>query len=321
MLAVRCLAYGAAPVVKEVPAPIPGAGEVLVDVHAAAVNLPDLLIIANRYQLTVDVPFTVGSEFAGLVVAAGAGVDPSWVGRPVAGAVLVGAFAEQVAVPVASLHPVPDGLDLSEAAAFFVTYATAFHALRTIGGAQEGDWVAVLGAAGGVGSAAVDIAAALGMRVIAAAGGPHRVSVALSRGATAGVDYTTEDLKIRVKQLTGTGADVIVDPVGGDQAEAAMRAIRWGGRFVTVGFASGVIPRIPLNIVLLKGAVVRGFEIRTIEQHVPGARAMADAELAALVRAGMRPLLAEVLPLHRAPDALGLLADRKAVGKVVLRVR
>jgi NADPH2:quinone reductase len=241
------------------------------------------------------------------------------VGSPVAGAVLTGAFAEQVVVPVTGLRPVPGGLDMVHAAAFHVTYATAYHALTTVGQGTAGEWVTVLGAAGGVGSATVDIATRLGMRVVAAASSPERLAVARKLGAEGGVDYVRENLKTRVRELTGgEGAHLVVDPVGGDHAEAALRALRRGGRFVTVGYADGRIPRIPLNLVLLKDAVVRGFEIRMLRRYAPDAVATGDRALARMVRDGMRPLVSRVHPLADVASALTDVAERRTTGKVVI---
>ncbi|MFE2884154.1 NADPH:quinone oxidoreductase family protein [Streptomyces sp. NPDC059272] len=321
MRAARCTEYGppGGLTVVELDDPRPGPGEVLVRVHAAAVNFPDVLIAANSYQVPVPLPFTPGSEFAGVVAESGPGVTGPPVGSPVAGAVLTGAFAEQVVVPVASLRRVPEGLDMVHAAAFHVTYATAYHSLVTVGQGRAGEWVAVLGAAGGVGSAAVDIATRLGMRVVAAASGQERLAVARKLGAEAGVDYVHEDLKLRTRESTGgEGVHLVVDPVGGDHAEAALRALRRGGRFVTVGYADGKIPRIPLNLVLLKDLVVRGFEIRTVRQYAPDAVAAADRALAGMVRDGMRPLVSRVHPLADVATALTDVAERRTTGKVVL---
>ncbi|MGW0585301.1 alcohol dehydrogenase catalytic domain-containing protein, partial [Streptomyces sp. NPDC002920] len=205
MRAARCTEYGppGGLSVVDLDDLEPGPGEVLVRVHAAAVNFPDVLLVADRYQVPAPLPFTPGSEFAGVVAALGEGVSGPAVGSPVAGAVLTGAFAEQVVVPVAGLRPVPDGLDMVHAAAFHVTYATAYHSLVTVGQGAPGEWVAVLGAAGGVGSAAVDIATRLGMRVVAAASSQERLAVARKLGAEGAVDYVREDLKTRIRELTG----------------------------------------------------------------------------------------------------------------------
>lgn len=321
MRAARCTEYGPASglEVVELDGLEPGPGEVLVRVHAAAVNFPDVLIVANRYQVRAPLPFTPGSEFAGVVAALGPGVSGPPVGSPVAGAVLSGAFAEQVVVPAASLRHVPDGLDMVHAAAFHVTYATAYHSLVTVGQGAAGEWAAVLGAAGGVGSAAVDVATRLGMRVVAAASSEERLEVARKLGAEGGIDYVREDLKVRIREVTGgEGVHLVIDPVGGDYSEAALRALRRGGRFVTVGYADGKIPRIPLNLVLLKDVVVRGFEIRTLRQYSPDAVAAADRVLARMVQDGMRPLVSRVHPLADVAAALTDVAERRTTGKVVL---
>lgn len=323
MRAARCTRYGppADLTVTELEDPRPAPGEVLVRVHAAAVNFPDVLLVANRYQVPAPLPFTPGSEFAGVVEALGAGVDGPPIGSPVAGAVLTGAFAEQVVVPLASLRQVPEGLDMVHAAAFHVTYATAYHSLVTVGQGVEGEWAAVLGAAGGVGSAAVDIATRLGMRVVAAASSEERLATARKLGAVAGVDYVREDLKLRLRELTDGGAHLAIDPVGGRYAEAALRGLRRGGRFVTVGYADGEIPRIPLNLVLLKDLVVRGFEIRTVRRYAPDAVAEADRVLARLVAEGMRPLVSRVHSLADVAAALTDVAERRTTGKVVLDLK
>ncbi|MFD9391069.1 NADPH:quinone oxidoreductase family protein [Streptomyces sp. NPDC060000] len=320
MRAARCTGYGppGGLSVVELDDPEPGPGEVLVHVHAAAVNFPDVLLVADRYQVSAPLPFTPGSEFAGVVAALGPGVSGPAVGTPVAGAVLTGAFAERVVVPVTGLRPVPDGLDMVHAAAFHVTYATAYHCLVTVGQGRAGEWAAVLGAAGGVGSAAVDIATRLGMRVVAAASSRERLAVARELGAEAGVDYVREDLRARIREVTGDGAHLVVDPVGGDHSEAALRALRRSGRFVTVGYADGRIPRIPLNLVLLKDAVVRGFEIRLLRQYAPDAVAAGDRALARMVRDGMRPLVSRVHPLAEVASALTDVAERRTTGKVVI---
>jgi NADPH2:quinone reductase len=293
---------------------------VLVDIEAAGVNFPDLLFIADRYQVSAPLPFTPGNEFAGRVAAVGEGVDGFAVGDPVHGSVFSGAMAEQLVAPAASLSLIPEGLSMVEAAAFRVTYLTGYHSLVTAGGLRPGEWVVVLGAAGGVGSATVDIAVRLGARVIAAASSPERLRVCKELGAEAGIDYSTEDLKQRIKEITGGGADLVVDPVGDRWAEPALRAVRWGGRFVTVGFAGGEIPRIPLNLVLLKNITVRGLELRTWGQRLPEETTRAREALAALVKEGMRPVVSEVHDLEDVAVALQRVADRVPTGKVVIRI-
>ena len=292
----------------------------VVDVAAAAVNFPDLLFIANRYQVPAPLPFTPGSEFAGRVAAVGEGVTGLAPGDLVYGSIFTGAMAEQVLVKASAVAPVPPGLSLIEAAAFRVTYLTAYHALVTAGGLRPGQWVVVLGAAGGVGSATVDVAVRLGARVIAAASSPERLAVCEKLGAEAGIDYVSEDLKQRIREITGDGADVVVDPVGDRWAEPALRAIRWGGRFVTVGYAGGDIPRIPLNVVLLKNITVRGLELRTWTERLTEETASAMEALTQLVAQGMRPAVSEVHELDDVAAALQRVFDRVPTGKVVIRV-
>jgi NADPH2:quinone reductase len=321
MRAARCLEYGppAMLVTEEVPEPSAGPGQVVVAVAAAAVNFPDVLLVADRYQLHVPVPFTPGSELAGTVVAVGPGVAGLAEGDRVMGATLIGAFAERVAVPAAGLEKVPPGLGLGEAAAFGVAHHTAYHALRTVAGAGPGDWVLVLGAAGGVGLAAVELATVLGARVVAAASSEAKLDACREKGAVATVDYRREDLKARVKAITDGGAAAVVDPVGGALAEAALRATRWGGRFVSVGFASGEIPRIPLNLVLLKGVVLTGFTMEGLATYQPDDVARDRAELRQLLEAGrVVPRISARFPLTDASGALAEVAERRAVGKVLV---
>jgi NADPH2:quinone reductase len=322
--AVRCLAYGPPEdlVVLEVPDPEPGPGDALVEVHAAAANYPDVLIVANEYQVSVPAPFTPGSEFSGVVAAVGGDVSGVAPGDAVFGSTFVGAFAERVAVPAVGLTVFPASVDPREAAAFGVAHNTAYHALRSVAEVQQGEWVVVLGAAGGVGLAAVELATRLGGRVLAAASTPEKLDLCRRYGAEATVDYSREDLKERIKELTGGGADVVIDPVGGPYSEPALRATRWGGRFVVIGFAAGEIPRIPLNLVLLKGVIVRGFEIRTFAQHAPELAARDRRELLDLFFEGrVHPHISRVVPLADAGAALRALADRAATGKLVVDTR
>jgi len=235
------------------------------------------------------------------------------------GAAFMGAFAERTTARAAGLQPVPDSVSFAEAASFGIVYTTAYHALRSVAAVQPGEWTVVLGAAGGVGLATVDLARHFGSKVLAAASSDAKVALCRERGAEATINYSTEDLKVRIKELTGGGADVVIDPVGGDYAEAALRATRWGGRFVVVGFASGEIPRIPLNLVLLKGVIVKGFEMRTFAEHAPEDSRRDLAELTALFAAGqVRPYVSEVFALDEVGAALRAVADRRALGKVVV---
>ena len=321
MRAVRCERYGppTSVVVAEVDDPVPGEGQVVVDVVAAAANFPDVLVVADRYQVSIPVPFTVGSEFAGTVSALGAGVDGVAVGDRVMGSCLFGAFAERVAVSAGALQPVDPAIDLESAAASGVAHRTAYHALASFARVQPGEWVVVLGAAGGVGLAAVELATLLGAKVVAAASTPEKLALCAERGARAGVDYTVEDLKVRIKELTGGGADVVIDPVGGPAAEQALRAMAWGGRFVTVGFASGEIPRIPLNLVLLKGVIVTGFTMGGFAANQPDDFARDQDELNGLYRSGrFTPHISARYGLEGAGRALEDLAERRALGKVLV---
>ncbi len=323
MRALRCNSYG--PVdgdglaIEDVPAPVAAANEVLVDIHAAAVNFPDVLLVQNLYQISAPVPFTPGSEFAGVVRAVGVDVHDLVVGDQVMGTGLVGAFAEQIAMPATSLTPVPENVDLRAAAAFGVVYFTAYHSLRSVANVQPGEWVAVLGAAGGVGLASVEVAKLLGAKVVAAASSDDKVDVCRARGADAVINYATEDLKVRLKELTGGGAHVVIDPVGGPYAEQALRSTRFAGRFVTVGYASGEIPRIPLNLVLLKGMVIMGFEFLSFAGHAPDAARRDREELLGHLGAGrIQPHVSNAYPLEHAADALREVAERRATGKVLV---
>jgi NADPH2:quinone reductase len=302
-----------------VPQPVSGPGEVLVGVEAAAVNYPDVLLVQNRYQMSVPVPFTPGSEFAGRVCGLGDGVDGFEIGDLVMGAVITGAFAEFVCVDAAALTRVPDGLDAEAAAAGTVAMRTAYHSLVTIGGLEAGDQVVILGAAGGVGSACVQIATRLGAVVIAAVSTEQRAQWCRELGADHTIVYTTDSLKDRIKQITGAGADLVIDPVGGKHSEQALRATAWGGRLVVVGFADGEIPRIPLNLVLLKGVIVRGIEIRTLADHMPDEVAEGDRRLLGLYADGLRPAVTDVVPLERATEVLERIRARNVTGKVVIR--
>lgn len=322
MRAVVCRRYGPPEdlVVEEVPDPAPGPDELVVRVHAAAVNFPDVLLIDGKYQVRIPVPFTPGSELAGEVTAVGDGVALA-PGDRVSGTVFVGAFAEQALLHADSVSPLPDGVDYAAAAAFGVTYRTAYHALRSVAEVAEGDWVVVLGAGGGVGSAAVDLAVAMKARVLAAASTPEKLAVCRQRGAAATVDYGREDLKGRIRELTGDGARVVIDPVGGPYSEPALRALGRGGVFVTLGYAAGSIPAIPLNLVLLKGVTVRGMEIRTFVGDHPDEAARDMRELAQMFADGrVRPYIGARFPLAQTAAALRHVADRKAIGKVVIDV-
>jgi NADPH2:quinone reductase len=322
MRAVVCMAYGPPEdlVIADLADPVPGPGQLLVRVRAAAVNFPDVLFIAGKYQVKIPVPFTPGSELAGEVVAVGEGV-PLRPGQRVSGVTAVGAFAELAVLEGASVALVPDDADFASAAAFGVTYRTAYHALRSTAPLAEGDWVVVLGAAGGVGLAAVDLAVAMKARVLAAASSPEKLDLCLQRGASAVVDYEREDLKTRIRELTADSARVVLDPVGGRYSEPALRALARGGTFVTLGYAAGAIPSIPLNLVLLKGITICGMEIRTFMGDHPDESARDMRELSEMFAAGsVRPYIGARFPLAETPAALRHVAERKVLGKVVIDV-
>lgn len=303
----------------DVPEPVPAPGQVVVRVHAAAVNFPDVLFIAGKYQVKIPPPFIPGNEIAGEVVAVGEGA-PFRLGQRVAGTTF-GAFAEQALLDSTQATPVPDDADFASAAAFGVTYRTAYHALRSTAAVTEGDWVVVLGAAGGVGLAAVDLGVAMGARVLAAASSPEKLELCRQRGAEAVVDYDHEDLKLRIRELTGDAARAVLDPVGGSYSEPALRGLARGGTFVTLGYAAGTIPAIPLNLVMLKDICVRGMEIRTFNTDYPDKAARDIAELTKLFADGtVRPYIGARFPLAEAPAALRYVADRKVLGKVVIDV-
>ena len=321
MRAVVCRSYGVPEdlVIDDVPDPVPGPGQLLVRVHAAAVNFPDVLFIAGKYQVKIPPPFIPGNEIAGEVIAAGDGarLRP---GQRVSGTTF-GAFAEQALLDASQAELMPDDADFASAAAFGVTYRTAYHALRSTAAVTEGDWVVVLGAAGGVGLAAVDLGVAMGARVLAAASSPEKLELCRQRGAEAIVDYDREDLKTRIRELTGDAARVVLDPVGGSYSEPALRGLARGGTFVTLGYAAGTIPAIPLNLILLKDICVRGMEIRTFMTDRPDDAVRDLQELAQMFAAGtVRPYIGARFPLSETAAALRHVADRKVLGKVVIDV-
>ncbi len=323
MRAAVCRAYGGPEMVtvEEFPAPGLGADQVRVRVRAAAVNFPDVLLVADGYQVTVPPPFVPGSEFVGVVEYVADGVVGLTAGDRVAGTVLVGAFAEEVVVGAGAVRVVPPGVDDRHAAAFGVAWRTANHVLRSVAHLEAGEDLVVLGAGGGVGLATVSLGRRLGATVTAVASSSAKLEAAQEAGATNLVQHTTTDVRARLEELLPGGADVVVDPVGGDLAEAALRALCWGGRFVTVGYASGEIPRIPLNLVLLKGCQVLGFQFRDFAEHRPDELVRNDDELWALLAAGeVSPLLGASYALDDVAAALALVADGQVVGKVVLDV-
>jgi NADPH2:quinone reductase len=308
--------------VAELPPPALGAGQARVQVAAAAVNFPDVLIVANEYQLKVPTPFVPGSEFAGVVVEVAEGVSDIAAGDRVFGTALVGAFAEEVVVAAQGLTRIPDEVDEGLAAAFGVAHRTAFHVLRSVARVQHGDELVVLGAGGGVGLAAVQIGSLLGASVTAVASSAEKLEIAKSYGAHRLVNHRSGDLRQALREALPEGADVVVDPVGGDLAQPALRALGWGGRFVTVGYASGVIPRIPLNLVLLKGVQILGFEFRGFTTNEPDEFRRNEDELLKLFAEGrVAPHIGAAFPLDDVAAALRYVADGQAIGKVLIEVK
>jgi NADPH2:quinone reductase len=318
-----CHSYGPPEVVKveELPSPPLAAGEARVAVTVAAVNFPDVLLVANEYQVKVPTPFIPGSEFAGVVMEVADGMHGVAVGDRVTGTGLFGAFAEETVVGASRLTRIPDGVDDRSAAAFGVAHRTAYHALRTVAGVLPGEQLVVLGAGGGVGLAAVQLGAVLGATVTAVASSATKLDVAATYGARTLINHRSGDLRQALRDTLPDGADVVIDPVGGALAEPALRAMRPGGRFVTIGYASGEIPRIPLNLVLVKDIQLLGLNLRTLVTHSPEAFSRAEQELADLLASRRAlPHVSATFPLDEAAAALRHVADGGAVGKVVLEV-
>lgn len=290
-------------------------------VHAAAVNFPDVLIVANEYQVKVPLPFVPGSEFAGEVVEVAGDVEGFAPGDRVLGTTLVGAFAEEAVVTAEALGRIPASVDEYTAAAFGVAHRTAFHVLKSVARVRPREDLVVLGAGGGVGLAAVQLGTVLGARVTAVASSTQKLDVARSLGAVQVIDHSTRDLREALREILPDGADVVVDPVGGRLSEPSLRSLRWGGRFVTVGYASGYIPKIPLNLVLLKGVHVLGFQFRDFAAHAPDELRRNEDELMALLASGrVVPHIGASFALAEASAALRCVADGKAIGKVVIEV-
>ena len=323
MRAAVCPAYGPPEVVRvdDLPSPPLGDGQVRVEVAAAAVNFPDVLLVADEYQISVPPPFVPGSELAGIVTEVAGGVTDIEVGDRVLGTTLVGAFAEEAVVTATAVRRIPEGVDDRRAAAFGVAHRTAYHVLRSVAGLRPGDELVVLGAGGGVGLAAVQLGAVLGASVTAVASSAEKLDVAASYGAGNLVDHRAGDLRQALREALPDGADVVVDPVGGELSEPALRALHWGGRFVTVGYASGTIPRMPLNLVLLKGVHILGFQFRDFVAHLPAEAERDERELTELLATGrVVPHIGAAFALGDVAAALRYVADGRAVGKVVLDV-
>lgn len=325
MRALICNAYGPPDTlaIEERPAPAPGDRQILVDVHAAGVNFPDILVIAGQYQVKTEPPFIPGNEAAGVVSAVGKDVTRFKVGDKVIVMPRGGAFAEQCVADELLSMPLPEGLDFEQAAGFSVTYGTSYHALKQSADVQPGETVLVLGAAGGVGITAVEIAKAMGARVIAAASTDEKLAFAKEAGADELINYTDQPLKDTVKSLTdGNGVDVVYDPVGGDLAEQAYRALAWHGRYLVIGFAAGDIPSFPLNIALLKEASVIGVWWGTWAQKNPKLQVQNVIEMAGMIKRGtLKPRVTESYALDDFKQAFAAITGRRALGKVVLRMR
>lgn len=303
----------------ESPEPVPGRGEALIAIGAASVNFPDLLVMAGKYQWQPAPPFTPGVEFAGTVIALGPGAEGVAVGNLVMTVGTTGGFATHACVAARSLKLVPRGMSQVEAAVLLVTYGTAHHALIDRGELRAGETVLVLGAAGGVGTAAIQVAKAAGARVIAAVSSDAKAALCRKIGADATINYATEDLRTALRPLAPDGADVILDPVGDALAEAAFRSIAWRGRYLVIGFAGGQIPRLPLNLVLLKGAAVVGVFWGAFDAREPGPSRDLIAKLARGHEAGwLRPVIDRILPMSELTAACAVIASRAAQGKIVL---
>ena len=324
MKAVVCRQYGPPDslVVEELPSPKAGAGEVVVAVKAASVNFPDVLIIQNKYQFKPPLPFSPGSEFAGVVKEVGAGVQAVKPGDKVIAFSTYGAFAEEVKIEASRLLALPEKMDYLSGAAFLLAYGTSDHALRDRGALRAGETLLVLGAAGGVGLAAIEIGKALGAQVIACASSEEKLEVCRAHGADATINYAAEDLRERIQAITGkSGVDVVYDPVGGPYSEPAFRSIAWRGRLLVVGFAAGEIPRLPLNLALLKGASVVGVFWGDFARREPKQFAASVRQLGSWFAEGrLRPHVSRTFPLEQAAEALKLMAARQVKGKVVLKV-
>ena len=322
MKALMCNAFG--PIadlrLEDVPDPAPGPGQVRIRVEAASINFPDALIVQGLYQFKPPLPFSPGAELAGVVEAVGENVRHLKVGDPVIASTMHGGFAEHCIADAGKVAPLPPGMDFELGAAFVLTYGTSYHALQHCAHLQAGETLLVLGAAGGVGLAAIEIAKAMGARVIAAASSADKLALCKKVGADETVNYSEEDLRRRVDELTDKkGVEVVYDPVGGSYSEAALRATGWRGRFLVVGFAAGEIPRIPLNLALLKERSIIGVfwgdaVRRDPAQHLANMRQLAEWFAAGKVR----PVISERVPLAGAADAIARMAKRQVMGKVVV---
>ncbi len=325
MKAVVCKAWGLPEtlVVEDLPERTAAPGEVVIDVMAAGVNFPDVLVIQNKYQFKPELPFTPGNELAGVVRAVGEGVTHLKAGDRVFAYVAHGAFAQQASVPANTVLKMSDELDFDTAAALTLTYGTSHHAVVDRAQLKAGETMLVLGAAGGVGLAAIEIGKAIGARVIAAASTDEKLAICREHGADDCINYSTEDLREGIKRLTGgKGPDVVYDPVGGGYTEPAFRSIAWRGRYLVIGFANGEIPKLPLNLPLLKGASVVGVFWGDFARREPAHHVAAMDELMQWHREGkIRPHISATYALADTPNALNDMASRKVTGKIVIHPR
>ena len=324
MKAIVCKEYGppSSLVYEDVPDPVPGPKEVLVKVKAAAINFPDTLIIRGLYQFKPEMPFTPGSDIAGVVKTVGEGIKHVKPGDRVLGMVPFGGFAEQAIIPAKMCFPQPPGMPPAVAASFMMAYGTSHHALKDRAKIKAGETLLVLGASGGVGLAAVELGKLAGATVIAAASTDEKLELCKQYGADHAINYTTEDLKKRAKELTGgKGVDVIYDPVGGKYSEPALRAIAWEGRYLVVGFAAGEIPKIPLNLALLKGCQIVGVFWGSFAMRQPNDNMGNTIELIQWYAQGkLKPHIHATYPLAETAKALEEMMDRKVRGKVVIEI-
>jgi len=324
MKAILCTEWGGPEKlsVGEAEPPSPGAGEVVIDVKAAGVNFADTVIIQGTYQLKPDFPFTPGLEVAGTVAQLGDGVDNVSIGDRAVGIPNIGAFAEQVVVKAPAVVRIPDAMDFETAASFAVAYSTSHMALGYRAGLKEGETLLIFGAAGGVGLTAVEIGKIMGANVIACASTQKKLDLCKDMGADHVINYSDEDIRERVKEITGgKGANVVYDPVGGAAFDAAMRAINWEGRIVVVGFASGDFNQARTNILMVKNIEVMGFYWGSYSIHKPSAIGESMGELIRMWENGqLKPHISHTLPLEQAGDALALMMGRKSTGKMVLTV-
>ena len=308
--------------IGELPEPEAGPGEMVVEMDAAAVNFADLLVLQDLYQFRATPPFAPGMEGVGRVVAIGSGVDGWSVGERIAAVGYSGAFAERWVVQASHAVHVPDDAPTDVAAAMPVGYGTSYHALKQRAKLQPGETVLVLGAAGGVGAATIDLAAAMGAEVIAAASTQEKLDFCTDLGAHHTINYADDDLRDRIREITGgVGIDVVYDPVGGDMSEAAFRSLKWNGRHLVIGFASGTIPKLPLNLPLLKGASLVGVFWGAFAAHEPEANAENAEEMFSMLREGeILPRITERFSLDDAAEALNVVAERRVVGRVLVEI-